>query len=117
MFEWSLEWDCRGQISLPTGMPGKLKSPLELYCMYRLPEQSKPRTAGHGIALSAFSASADYDAATHHHSRDSDQASGELNETVLHLCQQHTTILGTLIRHLGSSMKQCRTSVSNTPPF
>ena len=28
MFEWSLEWDCRGQISLPTGMGGKLKTPL-----------------------------------------------------------------------------------------
>ena len=27
MFEWSLEWDCRGQISLPTGMGGKLKNP------------------------------------------------------------------------------------------
>ena len=27
MFEWSLEWDCRGQISLPTGMGGKLKIP------------------------------------------------------------------------------------------
>ena len=27
MFEWSLEWDCRGQISLPTGMGGKLKTP------------------------------------------------------------------------------------------
>ena len=26
MFEWSLEWDCRGQISLPTGMGGKLKT-------------------------------------------------------------------------------------------
>ena len=24
MFEWSLESDCRGQISLPTGMGGKL---------------------------------------------------------------------------------------------
>ena len=28
MFEWSHEWDCRGQISLPTGMGGKLKTPL-----------------------------------------------------------------------------------------
>ena len=28
MFEWSLEWDCRGQMSLPTGMGGKLKTPL-----------------------------------------------------------------------------------------
>ena len=27
LFEWSLEWDCRGQISLPTGMGGKLKKP------------------------------------------------------------------------------------------
>ena len=27
MFEWSFEWDCRGQISLPTGMGGKLKTP------------------------------------------------------------------------------------------
>ena len=28
MFECSLEWDCRGQISLPTGMGGKLKTSL-----------------------------------------------------------------------------------------
>ena len=27
MFEWSFEWDCRLQISLPTGMSGKLKTP------------------------------------------------------------------------------------------
>ena len=43
IFEWSLEWDCRGQISLPTGMGGKVKNPSsctvavshsDLYYMY-----------------------------------------------------------------------------------
>ena len=35
MFEWSLEWDCRGQISLPTGMGGKLKTSSSCTVVYQ----------------------------------------------------------------------------------
>ena len=44
MFEWNLEWDCRGQISLPTGMGGKLKNPSSCTVPGRKPPKIGPMT-------------------------------------------------------------------------
>ena len=44
MFEWSLEWDCKEQISLPTGTDGKLKPDSSCTVIHKtyIKEQQEP---------------------------------------------------------------------------